>query len=389
MAVVAAAIAALGAGGCGSSGGGSGKPGANEPIKIGVLLELTGAGSDYGTKAKDTIEMLLAEHGHKIGGHPIEVVYADDGTDPSTAVAKARQLVTQNHVAATFGPVFSDSQDAIAPYLASQKMLAMAPIGADWTLAKYKNWVVYPGTLDTFCSPAGPALAKSGKRTMTTLAADYVAGKQIIGPVGEGFKKAGGIVLQEQKVPLGTSDFGSYISSLKSADVFAAWTIIPDELSMIKSFLDFKKSSGTEMFLCEAENVNDSQLKDLGASVLGTKGMISSYSTDLPNAANAKFVAAFQKRYNRRPTISEGSTYVTFGALLDGLKKTGGDASLDTLRPAILGARKDTVAGHVSFSKNGFALSNRYLAVVTEDHGRYIWKATQTFENVRDPRDTP
>jgi branched-chain amino acid transport system substrate-binding protein len=391
VSALAIAVAAMGAvaAGCGSSSSSSSGGSSSSPIKIGVLLEMTGPGSDYGTKSKDSIEMLLDEYGHKVAGHPIEVVYADDGTDPSKAVAKARQLIQKDKVQATFGPVFSDAQDAIAPYLGSQKVLAMAPIGADWTLAKYKNWIVFPGTLDSFCTNGGKALYAQGKRTMTTLAADYVAGHQIVDPLAKEFQDAGGKVVQKQYAPLGTSDFGSYISALKPADVFGAWTIIPDELAMIKSFLDFKKSSKTEMFLCEAENVNNQQLKDLGSGVLGTKGMIAAYSPDLPNAANQKFVANFKKRYNRVPTIAEGTAYVTFGSLLEGLKKTNGDASLDKIRPAIIGSTRDTVSGKVGWSKNGFALSNRYLATVTDEGGNYIWKPSQTFTDVRDPRDTP
>lgn len=389
ISAVATVAVAAGLGvGCGSSGssGGSGKPAAGSPIKIGVLLELTGAGSDYG-KAKDAIQLQLDQHGNKVAGHPIQVTYADTGTDPGTAVAKARELVEKDGVQATYGPVFSDAQDAIAPYLASQHKIAFAPIGGDWTLAAKKNWIVYPGTLDSFCTPSGQALAQGGAKTMTTLGANYVAGHQIVDPVVSGFKGSGGQIVQQQWAPLGTSDFGSYMSSLKNADVFAAWTIMPDELAMIKQFLQFKKSSGTQMFLCEAENVTDQQLKAIGPDVLGTKGMVASYSPDLPNAANKKFVAAFEQRYHRTPTISEGTAYVTFGTLLAGLQKDGGDPSLDKLRPAILGMTEDTVSGPVSFSKNGMALSNRYLSTVSQANGKYFWKTTRTFTKVRDPRD--
>jgi branched-chain amino acid transport system substrate-binding protein len=334
------------------------------------------------------IQMALAEYGNKIGKHPLKVVYADTATKPATAVAKARQLIQRDKVDATFGPVFSDAQDAIAPYLGQQKVLAMAPIGANWTLNKYKNWVVFPGTLESFCRPAGKALRDAGKKTLTTLGADYVAGHQIVDPAGTEFEAAGGKVVQKQYAPLGTSDFGSYMSSLKPADTFVAWTIIPDELSMMQAFIKFKGSSKTDMFLCEAENVTSAQLKQMGTGILGTKGMIASYSPDLKNAANAKFIAAVKARYHRTPVIGDGTNYLLFKTLLEGLKKTGGDAKLDKLRPAILGLSQDTIAGPVAWSKNGFALSNRYLATVTKaPGGGYVWKTGKVFQQVRDPRD--
>jgi branched-chain amino acid transport system substrate-binding protein len=383
--VVALVVAACGGGA--SEGGGGSQPAANAPIKIGVLLELTGPGSDYGTRGKDMVEMLLKEYGGKIGEHPIQVVYADTATTPATAVQKVRQLVQRDKVDVTFGPVFSDAQDAIAPYLATQKKLAMAPIGANWTLSKYKNWVVFPGTLESFCGPGGQALRDSGHSTMTTIGADYVAGHQFIDPIADTFKKAGGRVVQQQWAPLGTSDFGSYLSSLKQADVLAAWTIMPDELSMMQAFTKFKGRSNTDLFLCEAENVTSEQLKETGKGILGTNGMIASYSPDIENDANTAFIAKVKETYNREPVIGDGTNYLLFKTLLEGLKKTNGDASLDKLRPAILGMSQDTIAGPVSWSKNGFAVANRYLATVTDENGKYVWKTDKVFPKVRDPRD--
>jgi branched-chain amino acid transport system substrate-binding protein len=378
-------------GGGGSDGGSGGGGGASEtsPIKIGVLLELTGPGSDYGTRGKDMIEMLVDEYGGKIGDRPIEVVFADTATNPATAVAKARQLITRDKVDVTYGPVFSDAQDAITPYLAQQKVLALAPIGANWGVAKHKNWLVFPGTLDSFCLPGGKALKDAGHDTLATLAADYVAGHQMVDPVGKEFQDAGGKWAQKQYAPLGTSDFGSYMSSLKDVDAVASWTIMPDQLSYLKAFTKFKGKSDTELFLCEAENVTAEQLKETGPGIIGTRGMIASYSPDLENPANEKYKAAVQERYDRVPVIGDGTNYLLFKTLLEGLKKTNGDASLDVLRPAILELKQDTIAGPVAWTKNGMALTNRYLATVAEgEGGRYIWKVDETFENVRDPRDT-
>jgi len=386
---VALIVAALAVSACGGDeGGGSGSSGERTPIKIGVLMELTGPGSDYGTRGKDMAEMALEEYGRKIGDRPIEVVYADTATTPATAVTKVRQLIRREKVDVIFGPVFSDAQDAIAPYLGQEKILAMAPIGANWTLSKYKNWVVFPGTLESFCRPGGQALRSSGHKTLSTLAADYVAGHQIIDPVGKDFEAEGGKVVQKQYAPLGTSDFGSYTSSLENSDVLAAWTIMPDELAMMEAFIKFKGAADTQLFLCEAENVTSEQLKETGKGILGTRGMIASYSPDIENAANEEFIAQVKKRYNRVPAIGDGTNYLLFKTLLEGLKKTGGDTKLDVLRPAILGMSEDTVAGPVAWSKNGFALANRYLVTVAKgDDGRYIWKTDEVFEQVRDPRD--
>jgi branched-chain amino acid transport system substrate-binding protein len=383
------AILVVVAGSCSNSPSSTPSSGSSsEPIKIGALLELTGVGTTYGLQAKDMIEMALDEYGRKIGDHPIEVVYADDATDPATALTKAKQLVERDGVDVIFGPNFSDAQDAIASYLGSQKIVALGPIGANWSLSEQGNWVVYPGTLESFCAPSGKWLFDQGSATMSTLGADYVAGHQLVDPIADGFKGAGGEVVQQQWAPLGTADFGSYISSLEPSDVFAAWTIMPDELALIDAFLKFKKDTSTNMFLCEADNVTNDQLTQFGADIVGTTGMISSYSPDIQNAANEKFIAAVNEKYGRVPTIEDGGAYISMVALLEGLKKTGGDAALDVLRPAILALQLDTPAGPVSYTSNGFALSNRYLVEVAAENGSNTWQTKETFTDVRDPRDS-
>jgi branched-chain amino acid transport system substrate-binding protein len=381
------AIIGVAASGCGGTK--SSTAAAATPIKIGAILELTGVGSVYGLQAKDMIKMAIDQFGGKIGNHPIQVVYADDATNTANALAKARQLIERDHVDVIFGPNFSDAQDAIAPYIGSQKILDIAPIGANWTLSKYENWVVYPGTLDSFCQPAGKSLYGSAYRTMTTLGADYVAGRQLVNPIVKGFVDSGGQLVQQQWAPIGTSDFGPYISSLKKANVFAAWTIMPDELAMMQSFLKFQKGSSIHMFLCEADNVTSAQLKQLGPDIAMTTGMISSYSPVIENPANTKFITDVNRRFGRTPTIEDGGAYIMMVGLLQGLKMTGGNAKLDVLRPAILGQHMDTPAGPVSFTKNGYALSNRYIAkVVIQPNGDYNWKVVESFPNVRDPRDS-
>lgn len=379
-------LAAIALVGCSSST--DSEASSDKPIKIGAILELTGNASVYGVEAKQAIDLYLDEIDHKIDGRPVEIVYKDDASDPATAVAKARELVEKDKVDVTFGPIFSDAQDAIAPYLAEQNLLAMAPIGGNWALHEHGNWIVYPGTLESFCDPAGTELANAGKKTMTTIGADYVAGHQFVDPPAASFKAAGGEVLQQQWVPLGTADFGPYITSLKPADMLVAWTIMPDEAVLINTFFQYQKDSTTELFLCEADNITNAQLTEIGAELLGTRGMIAAYTSGIDNEANKKFVAAIQERYDTSPTMSHGTAYVTFGALVEGLKATGGDADVTKLHEAISGLSLDTVAGPLEFSKNGFGVTSRYFAEVAEADGEYFWQVTEELPKVRDTRDS-
>ena len=358
---------------------------AADSIKIGFILELTGPGSFYGVAAKESIELRLEEANYEVAGKSIEPIWEDSATKPATAIQKAKKLIEFDEVDLLFGTLFSDAQDAMAPYLANQDILNIAAIGGSWELRKYGNWLVFPGTPYVSDSPLGDYAYEQGYRTMVTLGNDYSAGYgHVAGPVDR-FKAKGGTIVDQVWVPYGTSDYAPYLTALKEADVFFQWTVMPDLLVLLKQYYGYGVK--IPLLIGEAEAVGSGQLAEIGPQVVGAKGILRGYSRRLDNPENHKFVAAFRTKYGRYPGQMDGFAYACMSIYLAGLEATGGDARLEVLRPAILKLNVDTPVGPVSFSSNGYALSNRYLAEVKVIDGEYVWEPFRTIEKVRDPRD--
>ena len=356
-----------------------------KPIKMGVILELTGPGASYGVPAKQTIELRLEQCHYEVAGRPIKVVWEDDQTSPATAMLKAKKLVELDKVDFILGPIFSHVQDSIAPYLARHHIMGMAPIGASLELKKHANWIVFPGSLYSFGIPLGDYAYGKGYRTMTTLGADYIAGYRFVNGVGDRFKAKGGSVIQQQWVPYGTSDYAPYLTALKKADVFAVWTIAPDMLTILKQY--YQLGLKMPILIIEADNLNSSQLAGIGEPLLGTKGMIAAYTQRLDYPSNHDFVKALKAKFGRSPDMIDGCAYTCMSIYLAGLEATKGDPHLGVLRPAILRLKLNTPAGPVSFAPSGFALSNRYMAEVKLIDDKYAWDPFETYTEVRDPRD--
>ena len=96
---------------------------AAEPIKIGAVLSFSGGVELYGRQAKLGIDLATKEINAAGGilGRPVEVVYEDDKTDPSAALAATHKLVERDGVLAVVGPITSRNLDAIVPALESMK----------------------------------------------------------------------------------------------------------------------------------------------------------------------------------------------------------------------------------------------------------------------------
>jgi urea transport system substrate-binding protein len=88
-----------------------------EPIRIGAVLPFSGGVELYGRQARLGLDLAVADINAAGGilGRPIEVVYADDKTDPAVATDAARRLIERDGVMALVGPITSRNLDAIVP----------------------------------------------------------------------------------------------------------------------------------------------------------------------------------------------------------------------------------------------------------------------------------
>ena len=78
---------------------------AQDTIKVGVLHSLSGTMAISETTLKDVMLMLIADQNKKGGllGKKLEAVVVDPASNWPLFAEKARELITQHKVAATFG----------------------------------------------------------------------------------------------------------------------------------------------------------------------------------------------------------------------------------------------------------------------------------------------
>lgn len=76
-----------------------------KPIRLGLILPLSGGSADMGNSARIGAEVAVAEINQVGGllGRPLELVVRDDKADPDTGLKFAEELVTTEKVTATLG----------------------------------------------------------------------------------------------------------------------------------------------------------------------------------------------------------------------------------------------------------------------------------------------
>ncbi|HEX6692215.1 MAG TPA: ABC transporter substrate-binding protein, partial [Burkholderiales bacterium] len=104
------------------------------------------------------------------------------------------------------------------------------------------------------------------------------------------------------------------------------------------------------------------------------------WAMDLDNAANKKFVAAFEKEYKRLPTVFAAQGYDT-ALLIDATVRDlkGKVENVEAVRKAMKSAKWESVRGGFKFNKNQMPIQNYYLRVVGKDsQGRLVNKTIGT-----------
>ncbi|MGL4325171.1 MAG: ABC transporter substrate-binding protein [Beijerinckiaceae bacterium] len=116
-----------------------------EPIKIGILTPLTGAGGADGPRMLKAMQAVFEEVNKAGGvlGRKIETIVEDDQTNPEAAVRAARKLIEVNKVPLIMGTWASAVTAAVAPVCWESKTFIMTVSGADSiTLLPHQGFLV-------------------------------------------------------------------------------------------------------------------------------------------------------------------------------------------------------------------------------------------------------
>jgi len=319
---------------------GGGGPATGEPIKVGLIASLTGtaAAPMPSMQAAVDLELETINNNGGINGRPIEIVSVDDKSDPTTAVAVATKLITEDKVVAILGPLSTPPCLAVAP-LCEKYQVPM--LRWDTPTLEYPNAM---GDWDFICS-VGPydvadalmvQIKEEGWKNILG-AADILPPnyqslellKDMVGEVGAT------ITVLPDTWPLDATDLTPFINKI--------WA----EYEKVKPDVVFAMSA-----IVQTPQITKG-LKDYGVTVPIHSGPVSSHPAILSNGPEAVeglyFIGAgitnpsqlpdgypnkelmldlserYMAKYNEPPTLFAGAAYDSMQILIQGLKVGGDD----------------------------------------------------------------
>jgi branched-chain amino acid transport system substrate-binding protein len=155
---------------------GSGAASAQQLLKFGLVVSMTGAFNTVGKAAVNGIETYLRQHGDTVAGRKIQLVIKDDSTTPDAAKRLAQQLIVNDKIA-ILGAGITPSALTIAP-LATEAKIATVVLasGASVTVERSPYMVRTSFTLAQSSATIADWATKNGAKRVVTLVNDWAPG---------------------------------------------------------------------------------------------------------------------------------------------------------------------------------------------------------------------
>lgn len=320
-------------------------------VKIGVMADMGGVYADLcGPGCVEAVKMAVEDFGGTVLGKPIEIVSADDQNKPDVGSIKAREWVENDQVDVVTGLVSSSVTGAVLKVLTANKKIALiaasanhafttkecSPYNAHWTydMVSLANGTVKP-------------MVQSGKKKWFFITTDYAFGHALERIAASVIKENGGEVIGSVRVPLGTTDFSSYVlqAQASGAEVVALANTGSDMVNAMKTAAEFG--------LTETANVAGLLVFTPGAlaldpAVAGGMKLTTGFYWNMDDQTRSWSKRFMKRNGGKVPAMPHAGAYSATMHYLNAVKAAGTDES-----DAVMKKMKETPVEDV-FSRNGY-----------------------------------
>ncbi len=327
---------------------------AAEPLKIGLVLPMTGPFAAYGKQIEHGVKLYLEKNGDTIAGRKVQLIVKDDAPGTAGDVSKrlAQELVVKDNVDILAGFGLTPSAFAVAPVATEAKKPMIVMNAATSAVTTKSNYIVRTSmTLPQITAPVASWAAKNGIKTVFTVVADYGPGHDSEGQFKKTFTAAGGTIAGEVRVPVRNPDFAPYLQKVKDTKPDAVFLFVPAGeagIAFMKGFQERGLAAAGIKLIATGDLTDEDVLDAIGDPSLGVINSFH-YAEAHKSPENQTYVAAYAKAYPKdRPNFMSVGGYDGMHLIAEVLKKTGGDASGDKFIEAAKGMKWMSPRGPVS-----------------------------------------
>jgi branched-chain amino acid transport system substrate-binding protein len=366
---------------------------AQTPIKIGVIVPLSGPQAEYGAQITGGIKVYMKEAGDVVAGRKIELVIRDSGSPPSPDVAKrlATELVTREKVELLAGFGFTPDALSAAPIATEAKVPMVVMNAATSVITTRSPYIVRISmTLPQVTAPVAQWALKNGIKRVFSLVSDYGPGIDAEGQFKKTFTAGGGEIIGDARVPLSNPDFSPFTQRIKDTKPDAVFLFLPSgeqPTAFFKSFVERGLAQAGIKLIGTGDATDDTVLNTMGDSAIG---LITThqYSAAHDSAKNKAYVKSYADVNGNamRPNFMSVAGYDGMAVIYEMIKKGGG--KIDGLKSvdAVKGLKLDSPRGPIMIDPDTRDIVQTVYVRRVQKVGKELYNIEiDKFENVKDP----
>ena len=328
---------------------------ASEPIRIGVVNEITGVQAQAGEYTLYGIRLALEEINKAGGvlGRQIELQVEDNqSTNPGTVLAFSK-LGSRKDIVGIIGPIRSTQIQAASPTIAKSGIPTMIG-GTDASLTRVNNrWVFRARPNDNYSSRT---IADFGINTLKRKNWAIVHSTDAFGSGGakaltEALKAQGVTPVLDQGYTNNSQDFTAIVLAVKKsgADVLATYMTNEPDVGIFARQL--RQLSFTGSWIGSGSIIAVTSLKLAGEALHGTYS-VADFTTDANDASRA-FTKRYRDKYGVNPDTFASWSYDAMQVLAMAIK-IANSTDAEAVRGGILGIKGyKGLEGTYDFDQNG------------------------------------
>jgi branched-chain amino acid transport system substrate-binding protein len=349
---------------------------APEPVVIGDIDDMSGVYADVlGQGGIEAIRMAISDFGGTVLGRKIVVLSADHQNKPDIGASRFREWADQNGLNVLLGGSNTGVSIAMSKVAAAKKVpfFAVGAGGASLTGADCTAFTIhYAYDTTALANGTASAIVHNGGRSWYFLTADYAFGTQLQDAASHVVTASGGKVLGAVRVPLGASDFSSFLLQAQSsgAQVLGLANAGTDFDNSLKAANEFgiTRTMKPAALLAFIQDIHSLTLATAQGLYLTT-----AWYWDL-NDTTREFGKRFFARMKEEPSMDDAGYYSATMQYLNAVKAVGSTDAQTVMAQLRRGRINDLFTTNGYIRADGLMVHTMYvMQVKTPSESRYPW----------------
>ena len=308
------------------SGGGTATPSpADEVIKIGQYVSLSGNTATFGQSTDKGVQLALEEINAAGGvlGRQIKVLTEDTQSKPETSKTAVLKLIRQDHVVALIGEIASSRTLAAAPEAQRAKVPLVTPGSTNPEVTQKGDYIFRICFIDPV---QGQVMARFAAQDLKLMKAALLVDVKNDYSIGlakfftEEYEKLGGKVVAEEKYSEGDREFKAQLTSIKAKNPDIL--VIPGYYTEVGMIANQSRELGMKQIMLGGDGWDSAKTAEIGGKAIEGSYYTNHYATDDPNPVVQDFIKKYKAKYpGETPDAMAALGYDSMRLVADAIKR--------------------------------------------------------------------